>query len=140
MRDLGMMDTIVHDAYGKQIRVGDLVTCDHDYPAGTVVLISDPDGDVDDEGRPFGINPGVYVRWNDGEPPIKAATKYDPAYDEKFGTSFSYWTGDVFVCDDLEVIRDYSGERGDGTHTTSAWVADIFAKLFPVDEQTDHPF
>ena len=62
-----------------------------DFPEDWAVItcITDPDGDVDDEGRMYGINPRVTVTFNDGET-------------ETFTTgTISYQRGDEYVCDDL---------------------------------------
>lgn len=66
---------------------------------GTVDHITDADGDVDEEGRPFGINPRVYVQWDE---------EFADAGDlDDFSThAFGGYTEDVwYECDELEVVK-----------------------------------
>jgi hypothetical protein len=80
------------DANGRPFEEGSRVhVCD--YP-GTVTRITDPDGDVDDEGRTIGINPKVTVLFDDGS-------------DDTYSTSYTGTGPDQdapWQCDDLEVI------------------------------------
>jgi hypothetical protein len=83
------------DANGKPLKVGSRVTVGPEPgDQGTVVSISDLEGDVDDEGRSIAIMPRVYVRFDDG-------------VEDDFGTSnvggWNYYEPLVFQCDDLEV-------------------------------------
>lgn len=91
------MDTVVLDANGAKLEVGTQVWVGPPTdPAnlGVVESISDPDGDVDDEGRGVAINPSVAVKFGDG-------TK------DAFTT---WWTGTgpwdsddtPYKCDDVE--------------------------------------
>ena len=88
-----MSNPIVLDSDGGELRVGSRVSVgpapdDH----GTVVSISDIDGDVDSYGRPFSIGPRVYVKFDDG-------------LEDDFGTSSTArWyteTDAPYLCDDL---------------------------------------
>jgi hypothetical protein len=81
------------DADKKEIIVGSRVTVDG-YLIGRVISISDPDGDVDDDGRQIGIAPKITVEWGDGE-------------DERFETSYTgsgYGDDAPWQCEDLEVV------------------------------------
>lgn len=69
--DLERGVTQVYDRKGRRIvvgsRVAGFVRADGRYFSGGVVTrITDPDGDVNDEGRPIGINPKVSVDYDDG--------------------------------------------------------------------------
>jgi hypothetical protein len=84
------------DANERTIEVGTRVRIagvPDDLPHGVVTRISDPDGDADDEGRPIGINPRVFVKFDDSD-------------EDSFTTS---WTGTYagdegsWMCDELEV-------------------------------------
>lgn len=93
------MSTLVVDANGTQIDENALVICGEGEP-GRVTAISDPDGDMDDEGRPFGISPRVYVLWPEAE-------------DEKDVEAFSTMTSarwydddaEPWICGDLEITN-----------------------------------
>jgi hypothetical protein len=92
------METIVFDVNGVKLAVGMRVAVDLDDPTsfGLVEEISDPDGDVNDEGRGIAINPSVSVRFDDGS-------------EDSFTT---WWTatgpwddmGAPYRCDDVEVV------------------------------------
>lgn len=53
------------DGNGDELKVGDRVI-DCSELLGTVKSFSDPDGDVDDEGRPISIPPYATVLFDDG--------------------------------------------------------------------------
>lgn len=59
---------------------------------GVITEISDPDGDVD-EGRIVGINPRVFVRFDDGDL-------------DDYSTHLPYknWDAGIYVCDDLVAV------------------------------------
>jgi hypothetical protein len=81
------------DGDGNPLAVGSRVAVgDGPGDQGTVVRISDLDGDVDDEGRSVAIMPRVYVR-------------FDGGVEDDFGTSASggYYEPPVFQCDDVAV-------------------------------------
>jgi hypothetical protein len=87
------------DWYEREIHVGDQVVTDisddrEEFPPGTVVRITDWDGDVDDEGCTIAITPKVIVKW--------------PGFDGE-ETFSSYWSGaegDFFGnVDDLTVVQ-----------------------------------
>lgn len=81
------------DADGKPLAVGSRVSVgDKPGDQGTVVRISDLDGDVDDEGRGYAIMPRVYVRFDDG---------VEDDFGTSGGTSFYEQT---FQCDDVTVV------------------------------------
>jgi hypothetical protein len=90
--------TVVIDRNGNPIAVGSHVNTSDTMPPGEVVSISDPDGDVDDEGRLYGIDPRISVQWVDE---AKGSL-------EAFGTSWTAkgpWDeGAPYQCDDLEVV------------------------------------
>lgn len=82
------------DADGREIVVGSRVKVAGFEDTGMVVSISDPDGDVDDEGRAFGIAPRITVEWADGE--------------DTFGTSYAgsgYRDDEPWECEDLVVVE-----------------------------------
>lgn len=66
---------------------------------GTVDYLSDSDGDVDEEGRPYGIAPKVFVQWD--------KEFADPGDLEGFSThAFGGYSEDVwYECDELEVVK-----------------------------------
>lgn len=73
---------------------------------GTVDHITDSDQDVDDEGRPYGIAPKVFVQWD--------AEFADPGDLEGFSTHgrpgwYDRATGDGddgwYECDELKVVK-----------------------------------
>ncbi len=53
------------DALGNEFKVGDRVV--DGQGLGTVISVSDPDGDVDDEGRSIYISPKATVRFDNGD-------------------------------------------------------------------------
>lgn len=68
-------DITIVDDEGREIRAGERVRLagwprpgEHDAAQahGIVLCVTDPDGDVDDEGRSYGIPPQVEVRFDDG--------------------------------------------------------------------------
>lgn len=81
------------DTNGNDIKIGDRVNDGQDE--GIILFISDPDGDVDDEGRPIFITPRAKVRFDNGE---------DEIY-------YSYWLGRFpdddapFQFDDLQLVK-----------------------------------
>ena len=89
-----MSERIV-DTDGREIVVGSRVKIAGFSEVGEVTHISDPDGDVDDDGRSFGIAPKITVAWWDGL--------------EEFGTSyagFGYRDDDPWQCEDLVVVGE----------------------------------
>ncbi len=88
------------DANGKPLRMDTRVRCtgDMEAPAGTIVMLSDPDGDVDDEGRSIYLPARVAVRWDDY--PNDAPELYDGAM------TVDPW---VYQFDDLVVEEDNAG-------------------------------
>lgn len=58
--------TTIYDKAGNVIVVGARVAAEEDWPGGVVTGISDPDGDVNDYGRPVAIPPYVSVSYDDG--------------------------------------------------------------------------
>ncbi len=102
--------TEVFDPNGERIVVGSRVKTEwHDDEGehawlGTVKIVTDPDGDTDEEGRMYGINPSVHVQWDDA----------DENDTESFSTTANGgWhdraTGDgdeaSYECEDLEVVK-----------------------------------
>jgi len=84
-----MSDTIYE--VGDRVRMA----CDarpRDY--GRVVEVGDFDGDVDEEGRLYGIAPEVMVRFVDGDEVYFATCS-----PSRFGDS-----GEPYVCEDLEPV------------------------------------
>lgn len=85
--------TSVRDANGTWVAVGDRVRIDFQGEGlaaiGTVVQVSDPDGDFRN-GRMVGISPTVYVRGSD--------------WDDSFPTSFE--PGGDYICHDVVKIGD----------------------------------
>lgn len=103
MNTLSVPETEVFDHKGERVLVGSRVVID--FPEkdlqperGTVKQITDPDIDVNDEGRQAGINPSVYVQWDDD-----TAGELD--------SLSTCYAGDPlgelpeFTCDDLEVVE-----------------------------------
>jgi hypothetical protein len=67
----------IYDPHGKLLEVGDrVVGMDAEGEAyfGAVTEILEIDGDVDDEGRSYGIPPGIAVKWEDGTSEIFRAS------------------------------------------------------------------
>lgn len=62
---------------------------------GTVTAISDPDGDVNGEGRVVGIDPVVTVLWPDGG---------EERFTARWLATGPWDDGAPFGCDDLEVM------------------------------------
>lgn len=89
-------DIVVVDSEERVIKVGSYISDPTDPEGhGVVTLITDPDGDADDEGRAIAINPYVHVKYKDGS-------------EEEFITSYSgaWYTPDIkwdYQCEDLEV-------------------------------------
>lgn len=96
-----MTAPLVIDAEERRIEVGSLVNSCYGLPPGRVIRISDPDGDVDEAGRPFGISPRVYVLWPESE---------DYGDLEEFHTSHSARgprdDPEPHRCDDIVVVDD----------------------------------
>jgi hypothetical protein len=63
----------VEDYLGSRLEVGSRIAPTYNadtgmkWPGGYVVEITDPDGDVDDEGRSIAINPRITVLFDDGD-------------------------------------------------------------------------
>lgn len=98
------MDTVVTDAGGKKLSVGDRFKL-YGYVAkadredklhqGVVTAISDPDGDVDDEGRSVHYPPKITALFDDG-----ATEDF-----ETFSLARHYMDDDyTYQCDELEKI------------------------------------
>ncbi len=96
--------TEILDSQGNRIEVGARVLDDDGCEEGTVIEISDPDGDTNSYGRIVGIPPMVTVR-------------YDDALDSLGVDVYSYraeWNAsgpwddhrDDYTCDDLTVAVD----------------------------------
>jgi hypothetical protein len=83
------------------------------HAPGIVTYISDFDGDVDDEGRTYGINPKVYVRWLDNWTDDKESFSTNNAWNR---TDYYNEPNEMDV-DDLinvsDVVRNYSNMRGE---------------------------
>lgn len=86
-----MEETKIIDANDKPVKVGALVL---GTPPGRVIEIGDPDGDVDDEGRQYGIAPHVSVRYADG---------VEDSYSTFWTATGPYDEGAPYRCDDIEV-------------------------------------
>lgn len=85
---------VVVDAHDQRLVVGSRTrpytwNCTG-IPGGTVTCITEPEGDVDDEGRSIGINPRITVLFDDG---VK----------DDFNTSYqgSWYDDGKFVCEDV---------------------------------------
>lgn len=95
--------THVYDLRENEFVVGGRVRCEwQDGPVkirivyGTVTAISDPDGDVDDEGHMIGINPCITVKW-DGEVEKENVSTYNRS---------SYYMDDPWwECEEIEVVK-----------------------------------
>lgn len=90
----------VVDSFGVELKKGGRVIMDVE-PEGTILHISDPDGDADAEGRIYEIPPQVTVLW-DGE---------DGGDLDMFGEKFSAhydWKNNRYVCDDIEAAKENS--------------------------------
>jgi hypothetical protein len=86
-------ETVVNDCNGARLLVGAAVLVD-EHPA-VVVAISDPDGDVGDDGRTIGINPVVAVRFMEGD-----TDEYTTRW-----TAKGWWDEDApYVCEELAVV------------------------------------
>lgn len=98
-----MSDTEFIDSGGKPIKVGSRVRIygynpasdEHDTFHGVVVRTTDPDGDADEEGRPFGINPTLTVKFDDGDEDTFTAS----------WTAQGWWDENApYQCEDLDVL------------------------------------
>jgi hypothetical protein len=91
-------DPIVTDALGNPLTVGARVRVPRvggptrGYDLGTVTKITDPDGDVNEYGRPVPILPKVFVTFDEGD-------------EDHFAADWR-WQEDAFECDDVERIED----------------------------------
>ena len=94
-----MSETKVVDANDKPIEVGSRVLIGTEI-VWVVTQITDPDGDVDDEGRTIGIPPYVHVEWRDS---LGTAQEKDQL--RTYWTAQGWWDeGAPYKCDDLEVV------------------------------------
>jgi hypothetical protein len=84
-----MSDTIYE--VGDRVRMA-CATRPRDY--GRVVEVSDFDGDVDEEGRLYGIAPQVTVRFTNGD-----EDHFATCSPSRYGDS-----GEPYVCEDLEPV------------------------------------
>ena len=99
--------TVILDRNGNQIQVGDRVVewppetvGTIDGPAaevGTVIDLTDPDGDVNSYGRPVALGPYVIVNYDNG------TTERWTALWNATGPWDDY--RDDYTCDDVEVAR-----------------------------------
>jgi hypothetical protein len=84
-----MSDVDVRTTDGEEIEVGSDVfaeDADDKVLVGKVILITDPDGDADEEGRMHAINPKVEVEWTNGDKEMLDTTSThlgweDPTYE-----------------------------------------------------------
>jgi hypothetical protein len=108
--------TEVLDMHGNTITVGTRVT-DTETGGGTVLAVSDPDGDVNSYGRAVGIAPMVLVRYDDGAEVLHGThwNATGPWDDHR----------DDYTCDDLEVALD---EHGQGVNLSAVERLERFAK------------
>lgn len=88
-------ETEVFDGNGRRLREGDEVHQPNSNQTdranfGVIVTIGDPDGDLDDEGRPYEIPPCVEVEYHDGS-------------DERWTAHYVYHER-RYVCDEVEAI------------------------------------
>lgn len=83
------MDSVL-DANRNTVMVGDWVTVGPEpEDRGEVITISDPDGDIDDEGRAYGISPSVGVQFNDCDDSFPCTCDYEGRW----------------FCDDIEKVE-----------------------------------
>lgn len=89
-------ETYIVDENGVRITKGARVTCGPGEP-GIIAAVGDPDGEPDGEtGIMRGINPSVYVRWQDDEEEVFST----------FWTTTGPWDEDApYECDYLEVVE-----------------------------------
>ena len=88
-------ETNVVDANDVPIKVGSRVTIGTEH-VWTVTRITDPDGDVDDEGRSIAIPPYVHVTHEGTEESWRT-----------YFTGQGWWDDEApFACDDLTVLPD----------------------------------
>lgn len=74
-----------------------------EFFTGVIVVISDPDGDVDDEGRSIGIPPAATVLFDDGEEDTFTGEVPREYYPEM---AYGYMEGPIpYVFEDIEVIK-----------------------------------
>jgi hypothetical protein len=83
------------DGNGVELKIGDRVDAGDGVP-GTIRAFSDPDGDVDDEGRPINIPPYATVLFDDG-----VEERYPGHWAGKF-----YDDDALFEFDDFEKIKE----------------------------------
>lgn len=112
------------DRNGNTIRHGDRVVCEG-YGTGRVIGFTDADGDVDDEGKQYGIAPTVrvmldatVVRADNGA--AMSDEPYWPAGEESFVIRpESYW--DTPKADEVEVVRHRATDTGVVHRPTMRW-------------------
>ena len=95
------------DANDKPITIGTRVRAGTEH-VWTVTHISDCDGDVDDEGRAYGIPPYVEVALDGRPAPIFADSANTTAASFRtYWTAAGWWDEDApYKTDDLEVAED----------------------------------
>lgn len=93
--------TEIFDRAGNRIEVGMRVVDRIDAEIGTVVLLTEPDGDVNEYGRPIAIGPLVGVQYDDGDYEAWLAT----------WNATGPWDSDRedFTCDDVLTSTSSSG-------------------------------
>jgi len=85
------------DCNGVEIRKGDKVRVGPDPgDVGTILSISDPDGDVDEYGRTVGINPSVKVQFPDCDDSFMCAWQATGPWDDD---------NPDWQCDDVEKVK-----------------------------------
>lgn len=93
--------TEIFDAKGKQIVIGSRVKCgDPEFDPGTVTTTTDPEGELNDEGRMVAINPVVYVQWSGVE-----ESDIESISTSYIG-SFRHESDPRYECEELEVMSD----------------------------------
>lgn len=91
---------------GSIINVGSRVcVAEHEHDQGTVVLITEPDGDWNDEVKhAVEYPPRVYVHWDDNtEPEIKGEDEGWSTYYNK-GLDWSGYGEAEYICEELVVV------------------------------------
>lgn len=92
-------ETKVVDMNDQPIKVGSHVMIGTEH-VWTVTKITDPDGDVDDEGRTIGIPPYVHVELRT---PNGVVIEMDDL--RTYWTAQGWWDEDApYKCDDIEVM------------------------------------
>lgn len=93
--------TQVYDRHGSRLVVGSRIAAtyynDKFWPGGVVTEITDPDGDVTDEGRAYSIDPTVTVVFDNGD-----FDTYTTFYTGSLSGAYGCAGAAEFECEDVD--------------------------------------